>query len=147
MADETTRIDQWLTAALLADAQLAAIVGTKVFSGMAPRESTWPVVVFQFLGGSDTATGAGVNRIMHRGVYMVKGVTEGPSYGPPLQTIADRIDAVLHGKPDPGSMIVASVGGASILSSVREQPFRLEEEIDGRHYRSLGGFYRIQAQL
>lgn len=147
MADETTRIETWLTGKLTGDTTLANLIGApgdvRVHSDHAPLASTWPCVVFQYQGGHDVGGGTREsNRIMLDGLWVVKGIAQQESYGGTLKSIADRIDALLQN----------STGGAAgadgtVFAAVREQPFRLAEVDDGVEYRHLGGMYRIWGQV
>jgi hypothetical protein len=145
VADETTRVDRWLMTVLAADSTLAGLAVGGFHSDYAPRGTGSPWVVFAYLGGSDTM-GVGATRVMHTGVWRVAAVAEAQTYAA-VTALADRIDVLLHNQPAPASLAVGSVDGASLLSSVRDTPYRLAEEVDGRHYRTLGALYRIAVQL
>jgi hypothetical protein len=73
-------------------------------------------------------------------LYLVRGVAETQSYGPPLATIAERIDALLHATPNG-----ATNSYGIIWAAVSEQPYRLPETQNGRNFRHLGRLFRIMA--
>jgi hypothetical protein len=136
--DELARAEAWLYATLSADTALAALVGTRIFAESAPDKTVFPFVTFNWMAGHD------VNiieqfRILTHALYLVKGIDEGRSITT-LKSIADRIDAVLHGK----EQIV--IGDATLLMCNREQPFSMAETTDGKEYRHRGGQYRLLMQ-
>lgn len=139
MADELTRAEQWLYATLTADATLTGLVGTRVYSEVAPPEATYPCVIFGLQYAADVATHS-AERIMVNGLWLVRGVVQASSFGGNLQTIADRLDALLH----------RSAGGtadaATVFTSVREEPFKQATVNEGIQYRSLGGLFRLYTQ-
>lgn len=144
MASETLGIDEWLIATLTGDATLTGLVASRVFTELAPTGTAFPCVVIRSIS-TDDQLGSGQNRIMTTEQRLIEGILEGQDFGP-LRAIADRIDALLHLKPDAGSVIAGSWSGVTVLSSTRLRPSRLSEAIDGRHYRRLGGIYQINAQ-
>lgn len=144
MASETLGIDEWLIATLTGDATLTGLVGARVFTEEAPIGTTFPCVVIRTIS-TDDQMGAGQNRIMVTEQRLVEGIHQARDFGG-LRAIADRIDALLHLKPAAGSVIAGSWSGVTILSSTRLRPSRFIEDIDGRHYRRLGGIFQINAQ-
>lgn len=146
MADELSRVETWLFGVLAADAPLTALIGgagnQRIYGEVAPQDSTWPCVVYQFQGGHDVGGGTGAShRIMVDGLWLVKAIMPSKSFAG-LVPIVDRVDTVLR----------ASSGGAAgadgvVFASVREQPFRLVELDEGVTYRHLGGLYRIWTQV
>lgn len=144
MASETLGIDQWITSVLSSDATITAAVGTRIYAELAPQGTAFPYIVFRSISSIDVVTTSAA-RIMVTEQRLVEAITEGESYAP-LRTIVDRIDALLHRKPDPGSTIAGSWTGTTILSSDRQRVSRLAENEDGRHYRRLGAVYNISAQ-
>jgi hypothetical protein len=138
--DELSRIDEWLTATLLADAAVTAIVGQRVYGELAPPSSSWPHVLFQQQASSDVM-GAAQNRIMVDAVYLVRGVHEAESFGGAVKALADAITAALHAE-------AGATTDALILACTRARPFRLVElDNGGAQYRHAGSIFRILAQL
>lgn len=144
MASETLGIDSWLTSVLTGDATIVAAVGTRVYAEIAPTGAATPYIVFRMISTDDVGTSS-ANRIMVTEQRLVEAITEGQSFSP-LKAIAERIDALLHRKPNSASQTIGTFAGVSILSSDRLRISRLAESEDGRHYRRLGGIYRISAQ-
>lgn len=139
VGDETTIVDQWLTATLAPDSALVALIGANnVHADQAPPGATHPFIVHQFQGAADVR-GSGPLRIMTSGIWIVKAVGETRDYLT-LKPIADRIDVLLQAAS-------GTAAGGFIFSSVREFPFRLPERENGHDYRNLGGGYRCLAQL
>lgn len=139
---ESTTIDRWLYTVMAADAQLAAVVGTRIYSDLAPGGTTGavlPMVVYQMQAANDLMV-VGSARVWANALFLVRGVAQRVSYDGDLITMADRIDAVLHGAS-------GSNAEGNVWECVREREFRLTEVgADGRQYRHLGGLYRILAK-
>lgn len=144
MPSETLGIDEWLVATLAGDATLTGLVAGRVFTESVPLGTAFPCVVIRTIS-TDDQLGSGQNRIMTTDQRLVEGIAKAQDFGA-VRAIADRIDALLHLKPAPGSVIAGTWSGVTVLSSTRLRPSRLSEEIDGRHYRRLGGIYQINAQ-
>jgi hypothetical protein len=136
---ESTTIDLWLNTALSGDASLAAVVGTRIYSDLAPDGAALPMVVYQMQAANDLMTN-GAARVWANTLFLVRGVAQRVSYDGDLITMANRIDAVLHGAS-------GSNAEGNVWECVRERPFRLTEVgADGKQYRHLGGLYRILAK-
>lgn len=130
--------DGWLYSVLSGDATLAGLVSTRVYGHIAPQEAAFPLVLFALQSSSDVQI-LGPNRIMTNMHYVVRGVTEGGSFGGTLKTMAERIDAVLQAAS-------GTVAAGQVFACVREQPFALVETVQGKQYRHLGGVYRLAAR-
>ena len=139
MADELTRAEQWLYATLTGDATLTGIIGARVYSELAPSGATFPCVVSGLQSATDVQT-HNANRIMVAALWLVKGIAQAESFGGQLQQIADRLDVLLHRSAG------GSADSASIITSVRVEPFKQAAVEDGVHYRSLGGIFRLYTQ-
>lgn len=147
MASETLGIDEWLMAVLSGDATLTALLAAgaaSIFAESAPANSLLPLVVFRSVDSQDVV-GQNASRIMVTEQRLVEGICEGESYTP-VKAIAERIDTLIHRKPDPASQTIGTWSGVTLLSSDRLRVSRLAEELEGRHYRRLGGIYNISAQ-
>lgn len=131
---ETVAAEKWLYSVLAADATLTGAVSTRIYAYTAPESATFPLVLF----GQQSATdlmGVGPYRIWANMLYVVRGVGETASMAG-VQTIANRIDTVLHAASG------SNVDGI-VYACVRVQPFALSETISGRQFRHLGGIYRL----
>lgn len=141
---ETNAAEAWLYSTLAADSALAAVVGTRIYNTRRPTGSAFPLVIFQHQGGRDL-TMLGAVRVWSQLTYLVRGIVEvfdaneQGSFEGSAKTIADRIDAVLHGKS-------GTNGSGTVYTCVRDQTFQLVETVDGRQFRHLGGIYMIHAR-
>lgn len=143
--NEIDRIDQFVVTKLGADAQLVALVGTRVYKDQAPADAVFPLVIFRSYDGPDTTANGG-RRVMVSPLYQVFGVDiEGGSgvassnAKVAVKNIADRIDAVLQAASgDAGS-------DAYVSQVLRERTYDMTSEESGVLYRYLGGFYRVWA--
>lgn len=135
---ETLVAEQWLYTVLSGDTALAAVVGTRIYADVAPAGATFPYVVYQNQAGRDVR-GVGPTRIMANLLYVVRGVNATTTYTGALETIANRIDAVLQAASGTNTRGV-------VIACVREQPFKLAESLDTGEYRNLGGIYRLWAK-
>ena len=134
---EVLRAYEWIQSTLSADATLAALVGSRIYSEQAPQERVMPFVVFNLQGGTDLRA-VGTVRVYNNSLYQVKGVTQGRDYATG-KSIADRIDVLLHGA-------AGNTSDGSILGCVREQPLVFAENDGGVEYRHVGGLYRLYVQ-
>lgn len=134
---EVVYADQWLYSKLSTDATLISLVGTRIYSYVAPAGTLTPFVVYAYQGGQDIAE-VGNYRIFNSGLYQVKAIGQGLSMAA-IAPIAHRIDALLQ-------RASGSVAGGSILACVREQPISYLELSNGVRYNHLGGIYRIIVQ-
>lgn len=131
----------WLSATLTGDATLAALVTGGWHEDPAPEATaaageTYGTVRLQAPVSDLDAVGS--HRIWEDGLYLVQVIKEGRSTAA-LKPAADRVDVLLH-------RTSGTTAGGRVLSSVREGLFYSPEVTNGRHYRRLGGFYRILAQ-
>jgi hypothetical protein len=138
MASEILVAHSWLDTTLRADAALAAIVGTRIYEGVAPQGTAYPFVVFQTLSTLDYKPAAGGARVWTACEIMVKVIVEGESYSP-ASAAYDRIDALIK-------RATGTIAGGTIIASTRESALAYGEESNGKHYRHLGGTYRITAR-
>ena len=150
--NESVAADQWIYAALKADPQLAGMLirngKTYIYIDQPPQEKQgdppiFPYILLQMQSGIDVMW-VGPRRVWSNFLYLVRGVDETGQYTGPLLTIAERIDAVLQAKPDPGGAAAVNAYGV-VWACVGEQPFRLPEVVNGRNFRHFGRIYRIYA--
>ncbi len=135
MSSEIGAVEAWLYDTLNDDATLGALV-TGVYAYQAPDTATFPYVLFNQQSGVDVQ-GVGPTRIMSNMLYTVRAVTDGTMGS--LVTISDRIDTLLQAQSGSNS-------DGTVLACVREEVFTMNEIIDSRPYRNLGGIYRIFVQ-
>jgi len=137
MGLESSAAAQFIYTKLAADSALTAIVGSRIYDQEAPQNATYPYVVFSFLSGVDLPV-AGGGRLWSNMLFLVEAVGHVSSFGGNLGTAAARIDAVLQASN-------GSVTDGTISACVREENFRMVEELAGEQYRRIGGRYRIYA--
>lgn len=145
---EITVGEAWIYELLATDATLNAlgVDESRVWSAIAPSGTEYPYIIISRQSGRDiNGLGNRLARIMSSVLFQVAAIDEGPQWED-LAAVAKRIDELLHGKS--GTVFddddVTPLG--FVLSSVREQPFSLVEAVEGKHYRRLGGLYRLQLQ-
>ncbi len=143
-ASETLGIDAWIVDTLTGDATITGLVGDRVYSEEAPAGALFPYIVVRTLDTRDV-TSATADRIMVTELRVIEAITEGQSYAP-LKAIVERVDVLFHQRPDTGSQTAGSSAGVTIFASYRDRQLKLAETSDGRHYRRLGGIFRIHAQ-
>lgn len=129
--------DRWLYGELTSDATLAAAIGTRVFSDVAPDDVTFPLVILVQLA-DPAVRGVGPAVIMSSGVYAVKFCGKGVPFSA-LEPLADRARTVLHAA-------AGSVTGGAVIGCVYQGRSRLTEIIEGVAYRQLIQTYRIYSQ-
>ncbi len=134
---ETNVAEGWMTTLLKADAQLAAIVGTRVYN--TTRKGAVPCVLFQLQAPGADLMVLGGARVWTPLTYLVRGIAEQESYEGDLATIANRIDAVLH-------RTSGSNAAGTVFACVRIRAFQMVEQANGREFRHLGGLYEIKAR-
>lgn len=135
---EIVTAERWLYGKLKNDATLTGLASGGVYTWPVPAGITLPYVLYQNQTGTDIR-GTGATRIGVNGLWIVRAIAETYSFGGNLQSAADRIDALLHGK-------ASAVTGGVVWACVRTEPFQLVEMADGRQFRHLGGIYRIYVQ-
>ena len=134
---EILSAEQWLYSALAADATLVA-TGATIYSGLVSQGATFPLVYVTLQRQDDDLMTVGTRRIWSTLHYAVRGVAETSSWKGTLLTLADRIDAALHAQSGTSTQ-------GTVWECVREAPFALVEQADGREFRHLGGLYRLRA--
>lgn len=139
MADELTRVDQWIYERLTGDSALTAIVGTKVFVDNAPQGTAFPFVVFSLEYAADVVS-HNHTRIMVESLWRIRVNKASESYDNEMQAVADRIDVLFD-------RTSGTAGGAAIFSSVRDEPYKRPLIDEGKQYRALGGLYRVLTQI
>lgn len=127
--------NRWLYDTLAGDATLAGQAPGGVHEGEAPSGSAYPLVLFQWIGGFDSAVLNAI-RIWHSGVWIVKAIGVGPSLAS-LSDVAARIDLLLH-------RASGAPSGGVVHTATREAPHRSAYTDAGVRYVELGGRYRIQ---
>lgn len=125
---ELERAFSFLYGKLRAD---SAMAGVAIYEDEAPGEADYPFVLIS-VQDADDVTGVNLSRCEVICTALVRVIGEGTDMAR-LVTLADRVDALLHGAQD-GQSIVAS----------RVRPFRASGWQNGVLYKNLGGFYQVE---
>ncbi len=136
MPSELYGADKFIHGLLAASVGLAALVGDRIYSEVAPQGAAFPHVVFSFQSGLDR-NAIGAFRIFTRPTYLVKAVTKDFSLATANQ-IAAIADDVLMGAR--GTIPSEQV---SVMGCHRLMPVRYTEVRDGVRYNHVGGQYRL----
>lgn len=134
---EVAIAEQWLYERLSGDAE----IDVPIYREIAPTDAGPVVVIFDLNSLEDIANPFS-ERIYASLVYSVRVVGEievGSLIPEHLQTIADRIDALLDRQ-------MADVADGTILACSREAPLCYSEQEGLRTYLHLGGLYRLDVQ-
>ncbi len=136
MAIETEEARRWILTALQADAALTAVVGTRIYPFTVPRNSAYPLVVFNLQASIDVQP-FGTNRSMTQALFQFKTISKN-GVDANARTAADRVDTII-------GTANAQTSNGYIFSARREQVISLDE-VDPQNfdtYHSIGGLYRI----
>lgn len=137
--NEIPRINRWLSTVLRADPTLVAAASGGVYRGHIPAGRSYPVVLIEYIAPLDDTDGNAGFRVWTRLRYLVRGIVESNTDAS-VQTIADRIDAVLHA-------VQGGVSDVGIAYCKRVKPYYQEMQgVDSkRTYIHSGGEFEIAA--
>lgn len=136
MSTSLNAVKVGLLAKLQADATLPSLLSggsASIFDAPAPEGQDAPYVVFQKMTGVPARTFG--TRAWDDTVFMVKGITQGPSKATG-GSIAERIDAALD-------LQTLTISGATNLYLGRDQDIEYVEVDRGIQYFHCGATYRI----
>lgn len=138
--NETTRVFQWLRTILRSDATLNAAVGGRIYEGHVPSRKALPAVVFSIDSWGEDLRPAGPDRLWSKPRVLVKAIGETNS-ATALQTIADRIDAVLDEAR-------GGTADCTVDYCIRNRPFYMKETeeeagVPDKVWVHLGGLYDL----
>lgn len=137
MADvtELQEAKNWIHDKLAANADLVAIVGTRIFADHYPGQRVFPYVLYNAQASVDLK-GVGRSRIASDVLFQVRVVCDGLPNAD-IRKAGRRIDDVLQHQASQPS-------GAFYFSSEREGEIDRPEYDSANHrYHNLGGMYRI----
>lgn len=131
-------VDPWLYEVLSTDAFITTRVGTRISSGLdgsgaKPPYITWDSVSVRSIRG------IGGVLLDTDGLYTIKAVTQGSSYGD-AAALAARIRTLLDEKN-----VTRTLPIPASLSCYWDLEIRYPEVTEGVQYRHMGGTYRIRA--
>lgn len=138
---ETVAAERWILDMLEANTALVALVGTKIFSYLVPKNTVAPYVVFEFDPPGEDELGIGGTRILSTLPYRVIAVGQTKTFAS-LEAIAKEIDVALHAKSGPVT------GGGFVNECIRISPLAEVEPVDGlKEFRHLGGIYQLRVSM
>ncbi len=135
---ELSRVNMWIMDRLSGDTELNTRSGGRIYVDEAPEGAAVPMVVFQFLGGSDKIL-TGTGRLTQV-LYLIRAIDASGTYST-IAPMADRIEAVLT-VPTAGT----TVDEVRITAVYREQPHQRMDSQFGIRTVYMGGFYRMSFQ-
>lgn len=142
MASETDIAARYIYGKLSSSSAITAIVGSRIYEGVAPQGTVAPWIVYASLAPMDTYA-VGANRVMTRDQWLVRAVAQTSSFGGDIGTLADAIEAALHSTD--GTQ--GAVTGGYTVECYRLMPHRTIQVDSGVQWRYKGGIYRISTQL
>ena len=140
MSADVTRIDEWLYDVFSSNETVYNTVGGRIYGEMAPQGSSFPLVLFAFLGGADKVITFSAR--FTNAIYLIRAVGRGSSFDS-IEPLADRLDILLGNAVPTNGVVVRDI---RIASCNREQPHQRKDFTDGVATVYLGGFYRIRYQ-
>lgn len=134
--NELSRANKWIYARLSGDATITGIVSTRIYARKAPKDATYPLIVYNYQAGTD-AQGVGTARVLTQTVFQVKVICKGKPDAD-VHTVADQIDELI-GKG------IHELQNDVRISSRRESPIEFEEDTPNsdKSFYHLGGLYRL----
>jgi hypothetical protein len=135
--NEIHRAQKWIRGKLAGDAQITAVVGTRIFADQARELADFPYVLFAMQTGGQDTRGVGTVRLMSLPLFQIKVVTDGPPSAD-VYTVADRIDELFQNA-------VTEISDSFVFSSRRESPVEYPEpkRDSSEFFVHYGGSYRL----
>lgn len=131
---------EFLITTLSGDSTLTGVTGYApggVYRVMAPPSTVAPYIIVASHSGADVLS-INAFRIMSDLLYQIRAV--GPSaMMTQIVNAASRIDDLLK-------LASGTANGGYVLSTFRESPLELDEEVLGELWVSMGGLYRLYVQ-
>ncbi len=119
MPADLARVEQWMYSTLAADATVASICGTRIYSEQAPQGSAFPMVLFAHIGNIDVVRALGNGRLS-KVIYIVRAVGMGSSTQGAIKTVADRFDPLLlvqgPAAQPPRQSVAGHLAGSTVFS-------------------------------
>lgn len=132
---EIQEAKNWIYDKLSANADITAVVGTRIFADHYPGTRVFPYVLYNTMSDTDLK-GVGRNRIANDALFQVRCVCQGaPSAD--AKKVGKRIDDVLQNQAN-------QLSGEFYFSSERAgEVDRPEFDATNTRYHNLGGLYRV----
>lgn len=142
-AIDTLIVDELIYKTLLGDATINSYIGNRIFEYQHPSGADYPCIVFNNQTPPRDIRGVGSATIMTDTLYVIKVIGETTSYLP-IQPISKKIHSLFNG------MQATNTGldqNGTVIGMVREEVIKYPEVDAGKHYRHLGGLYRVFTSL
>lgn len=137
--DEIEQAKKWIYDSLSGNAEITAVVSTRIYSDYVPEppaSRVFPYLLYEYLGGMDVDA-LGTSRLLSKPLFQIRVVTDGR---PTTTTrkVAKRIDDILR-------IAVHQSSGEFFFTARREQPVNRAETdtATGKKYHNLGGLFRL----
>lgn len=122
--------DRWLYTQLTTDAQLATVLGGRVFVDEAPLNTQYPLAIMTFVAAQQVGNWS-ADRIMDSELWQIAVWTNQNNYSS-IESIADRIRAVLH-----------KASGTGVIGCAFERQLRMS---DPEGYKAVILEFRLYTQ-
>lgn len=129
--------EQWITSKLSGDATITGVVGNRIYTHLAPDNTTFPYILISYQTSKDVVW-VGANRVLTSINYVIRAITMAGSFSG-IGNTAARINTVLHAAS-------GTVAAGVVLGCVRIAPFVMVDPGEGVQYRHLGGIYKLWVQ-
>ena len=136
MALELHGVAKWIYANLSGSSLLTDFVKKhptedvwNIYEGDAIQGATYPMIVFQYMGGSNR-DGTGGRRVFNTSTYQIKAIDENPTSFADLESISNEFDTLFQQAQDVVDPVVA---GSRPLHAVQHI-----EIVDGKRRNHLG---------
>ncbi len=140
-SNDAQALERHLVTRLKADPAVAALVGTRVFVGLAPGGTAFPLVLLNLNTGRVRSVAGGGGRTHSTVTYAVQAVVQEGSYAD-ADAVLQAVDAVLTADTFGGTVTLGGVthhvGPGTAVSLVRQVGAQ-----DGRQLRYAGALYRF----
>lgn len=116
--------DRWILSTLKNDATLIAALGTRIYTDVAPMDTTYPLAILSFVSMVPVEN-ASADRVMDDEIWRIKVIGNEPSYKN-LETLADKVRELLH-----------KTSGTGVIGCVCTGSLRLSEVESGQTYKTI----------
>jgi hypothetical protein len=122
-------VERWIYLQLTQDSAIIGQVADRIYAGLAPESSTYPLVVYQYYSGQETVA-PGFRRVLSQVRYLVRCADRTGSIAA-LDVLAARVDVLLHGQTYQWD------GGALQLGCQRERVMSMPGQVAGVQTREI----------
>lgn len=136
MAEPLVIANTWLSTTLKASVDVAALVGSRVYGEDIPPGVAYPVVLFEWLPGTESAITHDGIRVIVTLTYRVRGIVTDQSPAAIAGNLATAIHEAIHRQGGPAA-------GGNVWECQWADPYQRYETLPERRYRHLGGSYDL----